>query len=91
MPDPKALKVGDLVRFVTLPDEWSRPAHATPRDSIAFMKAMIKRTWPSRIARIDEYGYPWIEARIFRRGKWDYHSWAIIELTGWRRVERRAS
>lgn len=90
MPDSKTLKVGDFVRFIALPDEWSRPGYTTPRDSLAFMKVMITRNWPSRIARIDEYGYPWIEARIARRGKWHYHTWAILESTGWRLVKRVA-
>lgn len=26
MPDPKTLKVGDKVKFVALPEEWSAPA-----------------------------------------------------------------
>ncbi len=62
MPDPKSLKVGDLVRFTALPDEWTRPGFYVHRDSIMFMKAMIKRTWPSRISEIDEYGRPVIHA-----------------------------
>ena len=27
MPAPESLKVGDLVRFVALPDEWLRPRY----------------------------------------------------------------
>lgn len=89
MPDPGSLKVGDLVRFIALPDEWSRPDFKTPRDSVAFMKVMIKRKGPSRIWMIDEFGCPWIRARIYRRGKLEAHSWAIFESTGWRRVVPR--
>jgi hypothetical protein len=89
MPDPKSLKVGDLVRFVSIPTEWSTPGYTIHRDSVLFMKKMIKRGRSSRVREIDEYGQPWIHARIRERGSIHYHSWAIFESTGWRRVNRR--
>ena len=88
MPDPKSLKTGDFVRFIALPDEWSRPGFTVHRESVAFMKSMIRRTWPSRIVGIDEYGVPWIHARVRVRGKLHFHGWGIMESTGWRRVAR---
>jgi hypothetical protein len=90
MPDPKSLKVGDFVRFTALPDEWSRPGTGVHRESISFMKEMVRRTWPSRVEKIDEYGYPWIRARVRTRGRLYFHSWMITESTGWRLVKRRA-
>lgn len=90
MPDPKSLKVVDLIRFVALPKEWSHPGYTIQRDSIAFMKVMIKRTWPSRVFEIDDYGCPWVYARIYQRGKMYHHYWAITEATGWRRIKPRA-
>jgi hypothetical protein len=89
MPDPKCLKVGGLVRFVSLPDEWSQKGFLVSHDDVAFMKKMIKRSWPSRVFMIDEYGDPWISARIRERGKYHYHTWKIAESTGWRQVKRR--
>lgn len=89
MPNPKSLQVGDLVRFVSLPDEWSRPDYAVPRGSIAFMKRMMRRSWPSRVYKIDERGYPWVSARTCERGKWKYHTWMIAESSGWRHVKRK--
>ncbi len=89
MPNPKTLKVGDLVRFVSLPDEWSRPGHTVMPEDRAFMKKMIKRTWPSRVRWIDEDGLPWIQAKIRERGRLNDHTWAITESTGWRLVRRR--
>ena len=88
MPDPLSLRIGDLVRFVSILDEWSHPGIRIPRESMLFMNEMIQRTWPSRISRIDESGYPWIEARIRQRGRIHYHAWLITESTGWRRVNR---
>jgi hypothetical protein len=89
MADPRSLKVGDLVRFVTLPDEWSQPNCSVHPSTIAFMKTMVKRSWPSRVYEIDEDGYPWISARIHKRGKREHHFWMIAESTGWRVVTRR--
>lgn len=91
MPNPLSLEIGDLVRFTSLPDEWSNPKFCLHRSSMAFMKKLIRRTWPSRVCRIDETGYPWIEARIRERGKLVHHSWMITESTGWRLVARRSS
>jgi hypothetical protein len=89
MPDPKTLKVGDRVRFVCLPEEWSRPGIGIHRDSVAFMKAMIRRSYPSRIYKIDKCGLPWIQSRIWKRGRWESHYWSISDSTGWRKVKRR--
>ena len=89
MPDPKKLKVGDRVKFVALPDEWDAPRYSTPDEDVAFMKAMIARTWPSRVCRIDESGFPWIEARMRNRSRIVYHGWGIYENTGWRLVRKR--
>ncbi len=89
MPNPHDLKVGDLVRFIALPDEWNQPGITLHRDSLSFMKILIRRRFPSRVKRIDEFGTPWIAARIRRRNRVEYHSWGISESTGWRRVHRR--
>lgn len=89
MPDPSELKIGDLVQFTSLPDEWSQPEFFVHKETVAFMKKLIRRTWPSRIYRIDEHGTPWIAARTRRRKGWEYHWWGIFERTGWRKVTRR--
>ncbi len=90
MPDPKRLKVGDRVRCVSLPDERNDPLHAVQPESLEFMKAMIARNRSSRIFEVDEYGTPWIRARIRRNGGVEHHSWGILEKTGWRKVQPRA-
>lgn len=89
MPDPGELKVGDLIRFISLPEEWNREGHHVHKESVEFMQAMIRRKWPSRIAEIDEHGIPWISARIKRRGRIEHHTWGIFESTGWRKVIRK--
>jgi len=89
MPDPKRLKIGDLVKFVALPDEWQAPNYHVHEESVEFMKVMIARRWPSRVCEIDDWGNPWISARIREEGEIRLHSWAIVEKTGWRLVRRR--
>lgn len=86
--NPSKLKVGDLVRFTALPDEWNRGDLTLHKDSLVFMKTMIRRRFPSRVYEIDESGTPWIAARIRRRGRVEYHCWGIFESTGWRLVRR---
>lgn len=89
MPDPKKLKVGDRVKFVSLPDEWKAPGYFVHAETAAFMKAMVARTWSSRVNMIGEDGYPWIDARMKNRGIVYYHGWGIYEKTGWRLVRKR--
>jgi hypothetical protein len=55
------------------------------------MQKMAALSWPSRIFRIDEYGIPWIAARIREKRRFVYHYWAIFESSGWRRVKRRSA
>ena len=89
MPNPQTLKIGDRVRLISLPEEWGEPGYGIHRDSIAFMKRMLKRATPVRVTMIDEHGTPWIEAVTIERGRRHYHSWAITEQTGWRKVVPR--
>ncbi len=89
MPDPKKLKVGDKVKFVALPDEWSASDSKVHSDSIAFMKTMIARKSPSRVCKIHEDGYPWIQARMKDGDRITHHEWGIYEKTGWRLVRKR--
>ena len=89
MPDPSQLKVGDRVRIIAVPEEWSRPGFFVHRDSRAFMQAMIKRRFPSRVFKIDADGVPWIRARTKVGDRLVYHEWDIRESTGWKRIEPR--
>ncbi|MEZ6194515.1 MAG: hypothetical protein R3F20_02140 [Planctomycetota bacterium] len=92
MPDPSPLNVGDRVRFVSLPEEWSTPGYSVHPSSRAFMRTLVARGRSSRIAGINEFGQPWIRARLRRRdGRIEYHQWEITEATGWVRVVPRRS
>ena len=82
MNDPRSLKVGDKVRFVALPDEWDDPWYTVLPESIEFMKKMVQRKYPSRVAEISPWGYPTVNARMGE----EWHTWTIFEKTGWRKV-----
>ena len=87
MPDPRQLKVGDRVRFVSLPEAWQHPKYRVDSESRELIELLIARRRPCRISRITEDGYPWIDARVRRPdGTIAYHSWGIYESTGWRLV-----
>jgi hypothetical protein len=90
MPSPRSLKVGDRVRFVSLPEEWSQPGYRIHSSSVRFMKALIRRGRSCRVARV-KHGGPWIDARFRQKnGSIERHMWMITEKTGWERVGERA-
>ena len=91
MPDPRELRVGDRVRFVGLPDEWSEPGYQVHDESVALIRTLIERGRSSRVCKITEDGYPWIEVRVrCQDGALEHHSWGIYDSTGWVRVVPRA-
>ena len=90
MPDPKKLRIGDRVRFVSLPDEWQDPQYRVLPEDVDFMESMVARSWPSRVYEVDEFGTPWISARLRKNGEVEHHTWGLLERTGWRVVKGRS-
>lgn len=92
MPNPADLEVGDRIRFVAQPDEWSAPGYVVQSESVELLRTLVARRHSSRIARIDERGTPWIEVRTRDEGgRTHWHAWSITERTGWMRVVPRGS
>ncbi len=89
MPNPKDLKLGDKVRFISRPDEWAQPGYRIDSDDIVFMDRLIARGYPARICRIDEYGNPWIRVRLKSDSGYEHHTWSITESSGWMKVVPR--
>jgi hypothetical protein len=90
MPDPRELKIGDRIRFLSLPDEWNDPKCCVFEESVAFMRTLISRRRACRVAEIHADGYPWINARVRSIDEvLEYHSWGIYEASGWRLVRKR--
>jgi hypothetical protein len=90
MPDPRRLRVGDRIVYVALPDEWRRPEIRVHAASRRFLRTIVARGRPVRIARVDDDGRPWFRARMRRKdGRLEHHEWCVVETTGWRRVAPR--
>jgi hypothetical protein len=83
MPDPSRLQVNDQVKFVGLPSEWSETGFQVQPEDIAFMRSLIELGYYQRICAIDEYGKPWIKVRLKVDDKYETHTWALFERTGW--------
>lgn len=74
----RRLKVGDYVRLVHMPTEFSRPGYLIYPNTLRAYKRVIKRGRPQRIFQIDAWGVPWISFRFkMKKGKWEYHELAI--------------
>lgn len=52
MPSPRRLKVGDRIRFVSLPEEWNAPGFYVHKSTVISMKALIRRGRWCRVSRL---------------------------------------
>jgi len=85
----RELKVGDRVRLTEFPPEYLREGCYIHPDMIRLYKKLLSRRRSLRVARIDEYGEPWIDCKFRRRnGDWEWHTLAISH-TGIVRVKQR--
>jgi hypothetical protein len=74
----KRLKVGDRVRHVHVPTEFSRPGYLIYRDTLRAYRRVIARGGPQRIFQIDAWGVPWISFRFrMKNGNWEGHELAV--------------
>jgi len=94
MPDRRALKVGDRIRLVTVPEADLEQRERELRESAEdagwtadTIERIIKQDPIVTISRIDEYGLPWFDYELRREdGTSEYHSLAIMEDDSWERV-----
>jgi hypothetical protein len=74
----KRLKVGDHVRLVHMPTEFSRPGYFVHRDTLRAYRRVIARGRPQRVFKIDACGTPWISFRFrMKNGKWEHLELAV--------------
>ena len=83
MPDPKSLKVGDKIRFISIPLEWNESGFQVLPESKEFMNDLIKQNAVVVKIRIDEYCNPWFEVDICSGKSNGENSWAVFESSGW--------
>ena len=78
----KRLKIGDRVRLVDMPTEFSRPDCFVHRHTLRAYRRVIARGRPQRIFQIDAWGTPWISFRFkMKNGRWQHH-WLVVNHDG---------
>ena len=86
------LRVGDRIRFVSMPTEFSQPGYFVHKDTLRVYRRLIARRRSVRVAFLGDWGdwkVPWIRCRFRRKdGRIEYHALAINH-DGWVRVRSR--
>jgi len=83
------LRVGDRVRIVRMPTDFSKPGYYVHADTRCAYKRLIARGRSLRVFNVDEFGLPWVRFRFKRKnGTWEHHELAIND-DSWVRVRRR--
>lgn len=78
-PAISTLKVGDFIRFVSVPDEWQDGTVSTTEQDRMLMDYLIFERECLEIVVIDADGTP---RTTFMRGT-THHSWHLTERSGW--------
>ncbi len=85
------MRVGDRVRIVRLPPGCDEPGYTFHRDTRRLYKRLIARRRSLRVAKIDEYGVPWVHSRFrLKDGRIEYHSLSLNDDT-WVKVRPRGT
>ena len=91
--DWRKLRVGDRIRFVSMPSERTRPGYFVHRETLRVYRRLIERRRSVRVAFLDDWGHekaPWIRCQFRRKdGRIEYHS-LMINHDGWVRVKSPA-
>ena len=85
----RKLQVGDRIRFVAMPTEFSRAnCH---EDTVKAYRTLISLGRAVRVCKLDEWSVPWIRFRLrLPDGRWEHHR-LLINHDGWVRVRPRKS
>ena len=71
----KRLKVGDRVRIVQMPTDFSQPGYFVHRHTLRAYRKLIARNRPLRVSKIDDWKMPWVRFQFRRKdGRIEYHS-----------------
>jgi hypothetical protein len=74
----KRLKIGDRVRLVHLPTEFSQPGYHLHRDTLRVYKRLVALRKTLTVNEIDSYRLPWVQFRLRREdGGYEHHFLAI--------------
>ncbi|MEX2121804.1 MAG: hypothetical protein WD847_19635 [Pirellulales bacterium] len=85
----RSLKVGDRIRLVHMPTEFSQKEYLIHRDTLRAYRRLIARQRSLRICEIDEGGCPWIQFRFKKKdARWEHH-WLLLNHDGLVKVRPR--
>jgi hypothetical protein len=85
----RELSVGDRVRIVRMPDEFSQEGYFVHEEERLAYEFLIRERRVLKVKRIDEWGHPWVEFRCRSAdGVMVYHELALNH-SGLRRVQNR--
>ena len=88
--DWRNLRVGDRIRIVRMPSDFSKPGYYVHPSTRRLYKKLIARRRSVRVYEIDEYGGPWISCRFRdRNGDWEYHA-LCVDDDSWVRVKQHS-
>ena len=91
--DWRKLRVGDRIRIVSMPSEFSRPGRFVHQDTLRVYRRLIERGRSVRVAYLEQWGEstaPWIRCQFRQKdGSIEYHS-LMINHDGWVRVKPRS-
>ena len=98
MPDRRALKPGDRIRIIAIPEQDLEQRRRQQRagrridkdmDTIRILQKLRDKRRVCVIREIDEWGYPWIDY-VFKnkQGRWEDHSLAIMDDASWAYVDQ---
>jgi hypothetical protein len=74
----RSLKVGDRVRFVHMPTDFTRPGYGIHQETLDAYRRLIERNRPLRVYKIDDWKLPWVQFRFrLKGGRIEYHSLAV--------------
>jgi hypothetical protein len=85
----RKLKVGDRIRVVRMPSEFTRPGYVVAAMTKKLYRDLIARGRSLRIAEIDGDGRPLVSCRFrLKDGRWEYHYLAVDD-DSWVQVRPR--
>lgn len=78
----KTLRVGDRIRFLDMPSEFSKPGYHVAQETKTVYQKIIESRRTVRVFQIDEHGAPWV-SRGFRERDGMHRHTLRIDHDGW--------
>lgn len=87
MPDPKTLRIGDVIRITSVPKSDLSAYHSGSdylKTTIEVLTWMVGKNF--EIYQVDEFGKPWVHVEGYPDCDGAEHTMAICDSESWERV-----